>query len=158
MTQEERIQAFELLGKSLDDQPANEFQSLAENVRQENPWFTEANVRMAVNGVRKLLQSDGLRKWVANYDLAMEPKVIAVVMAGNIPMVGFHDLLCVLICGHSILIKCSSKDTELMKFITTRLVEIELFPGPVIAEDQLGHEWFPDNLSPAPSLGSCRSR
>ena len=80
MTQEERIQAFELLGKSLDDQPANECQSLAENVRQENPWFTEANVRMAVNGVRKLLQSDGLRKWVANYDLAMEPKVIAVVM------------------------------------------------------------------------------
>jgi Acyl-CoA reductase (LuxC) len=125
MTLEERIQAFEILGNSLEDQPTNEFQSLAERVRQENPWFTEANVRMAVNGVRKLLQPNELRDWAGDYALNTQPKKIAVVMAGNIPMVGFHDFLCILICGHSIMIKSSSKDTVLMKFITDRLIDIE---------------------------------
>ncbi len=125
MTIEERIGAFEILGKSLQHQPLQEFQSFAERVRNENPWFTEANVRMAIYGLQKLLHPGELREWAGSHNLVSEPKKIAVVMAGNIPMVGFHDFLCVLICGHSILIKTSSKDTVLMKFIANRLMDIE---------------------------------
>jgi Acyl-CoA reductase (LuxC) len=75
--------------------------------------------------VQKLLEPHALSEWAARYDLVTQPKKIAVVMAGNIPMVGFHDFLSVLICGHSIQIKTSSKDTVLMKFIAGRLMGIE---------------------------------
>jgi hypothetical protein len=125
MTAAERINAFEVLGKLLKDLPHEEFQSLAENVRNENPWFTEENVRLAIAGVRKLLLTDDLRTWAAKYPLETMPKKVAVVLAGNIPMVGFHDFMCVLISGHSILIKASSKDSVLMKFITNSLIRIE---------------------------------
>lgn len=125
MNLEERIRAFEILGASLQHLPVTEFQSLAERVRQENPWFTESNVRMAIHGVVKLLQPDELRNWINAYSLPEQPKKIAVVMAGNIPLVGFHDFLCVLIAGHSILIKSSSKDTVLIRFVANRIIEIE---------------------------------
>ncbi len=125
MTATERIYTFEVLGRLLEDLTREEFQSLAENVRNENPWFTEENVRLAIAGVRKLLLPDDLRRWASNYHLDTKPKKVAVVLAGNIPMVGFHDLLCVLIGGHSILIKASSKDAVLMKFITNSLIHIE---------------------------------
>lgn len=109
----------------MEELPENEFQSLAEDARNENPWFTEVNVRIAVSGLKKLLKLDGLKKWTSVYNLDTQSKKIAVVMAGNIPMVGFHDFLSVLISGHSILIKYSSKDSVLIKFLVNKLTEIE---------------------------------
>lgn len=109
--------------REMDD---DALQSLALKTRNENSWFTEDSVRMAVSGVAKFLSTESLRQWTSAYDL--EPTVskkIAVVMAGNIPLVGFHDFLCVLIAGHSILIKRSSKDSALIQFVVDKLVEIE---------------------------------
>jgi len=125
MTSEERINAFDVLGQLLEDLTPDEFQSLAEKVRNENPWFTEANVRLAIGGVRTFLLPSELRSWATAFRLDTIPKKVAVVLAGNIPMVGFHDLLCVLISGHSILIKSSSKDSVLMKFLTDSLINVE---------------------------------
>jgi hypothetical protein len=125
MTSEERMNAFDVLGQFLEHLTLEEFQSLAEKVRNENPWFTEANVRLAIDGVRKLLLPSELRIWASACHLDTLPKKVAVVMAGNIPMAGFHDLLCVLISGHSILIKSSSKDSVLMKFLTDSLIRVE---------------------------------
>lgn len=122
---EERIEAFHNLGILLAELPENDFKSIAERARNENPWFTEASVRMAVRGITILLKPEALQTWTAGYNFGMQPKKIAVVMAGNIPMVGFHDFLSILICGHSILIKCSKKDSVLIHFLVDHLSKIE---------------------------------
>jgi len=125
MKVEERIGAFHRLGVLLEELSNDEIQSLALSARLENPWFTGVNVRMAVSSLKKLLILDELRKWTSVYNFDTPSKKIAVVMAGNIPMVGFHDFLSVLISGHSILMKCSSKDSVLIKFLVNKLIEIE---------------------------------
>jgi hypothetical protein len=66
-----------------------------------------------------------LEAWLSPYPPAVQERTIAVVMAGNVPMVGFHDLLSILIAGHHILIKESSKDRVLIHFITDSLIEVE---------------------------------
>ncbi len=125
MKMEKRILAFSALGKMLQQLSEDEFQSLAEEVRRENPWFTEGNVRMSVSGISKFLTKNKLEEWISPYTFNNNPKKIALIMAGNIPMVGFHDLLCVLISGHYALIKLSSKDSVLIKFLVRNLLTIE---------------------------------
>ncbi|HEY9044456.1 MAG TPA: acyl-CoA reductase [Ohtaekwangia sp.] len=120
-----RINAFSALGQSLKGLNFTDFQSLAEQAARENPWFTKDNVRMALDGIVEFLQKDKLEQWTAPYIIPTESKKVALVMAGNIPLVGFHDLLSVLICGHSALIKLSSKDSVLLKYILNKLFELE---------------------------------
>ena len=123
MKVEERLSAFGELGRMLREMDDDALQSLAWKTRNENSWFTEDSVRMAVSGVAKFLSTESLRRWTSAYDLEPSvPKKIAVVMAGNIPLVGFHDFLCVLIAGHSILIKRSSKDSALIQFVVDKLI------------------------------------
>ena len=91
-----------------------------------NPWFTPGNVRMALDSIAKQLTEENLFKWISGYPWLKketEKKRIGVVMAGNIPLVGFHDFLSVLISGNQIIAKMSSKDSDLLKFITSVLCE-----------------------------------
>ncbi len=122
MKMEERIVAFSALGNLIEQLSEEEFQSLAEEIRRENPWFTEANVRMAVSGIAKFLNKEKLQGWTSSYTFNNNPKKVALIMAGNIPMVGFHDLVCVLISGHHAMIKLSSKDSVLIKFLVHKLI------------------------------------
>ena len=125
-TIEDRINAFASLGNFLDTLPEEDLQTIAERPRLENPWFTIDNVRLALSGIISSLKKESLHQWLNDYSLSTTPsKKVAVVMAGNIPLVGFHDLLCILISGHTAIIKVSSKDSVLMKFITSKLVELE---------------------------------
>jgi Acyl-CoA reductase (LuxC) len=122
---EDRVKAFVQLGEFIKNLPIEKFKTLAESIRIENAWFTEASLRMAVSGIAKYLDEENLRKWLKNYTLAQRPsKVILLIMAGNIPLAGFHDLLCVLINGDAALIKVSSKDSILIKLITDKLIDI----------------------------------
>jgi hypothetical protein len=81
----------------------------------------------AIHAWGKLLKNENLTKWLEPYQLSVqtEPKMVAIIMAGNIPLVGFHDLLCVLVSGNKALVKLSSDDTELMKWVAESLIEIE---------------------------------
>jgi hypothetical protein len=125
---EERIKAFVQLGEFIKSLPEEKFKTLAESIRIENPWFTEENLRMTVSGILNFLDEKKLCEWLSSYSLSeRQSKIIAIIMAGNIPAVGFHDLLCVLIKGDSALIKLSSKDTTLMKFLIAKLIDIN--PG-----------------------------
>ena len=91
-----------------------------------NAWFTPTHVAIAVdNIVNEFLQKDKLEQWIANYQLPEQAKTIGIVMAGNIPLVGFHDFLCGFVSGHKLLIKQSSKDDVLLKHIIARLTEWE---------------------------------
>lgn len=138
MTVDQRIRAFHRLGKELETLSEHDFQSLAHAVRNENPWFTPDNVRMAVRSIASWLDEKTLATWTAPYDMARTPRVVAIVMAGNIPLVGFHDLLSVLIAGHHALIKTSAKDTLLVNDIIKRLVAIEPeFAGRITIAEQL---------------------
>lgn len=81
-----------------------------------NAWFDEINVRLAFKHLALMLKEDGLKTWVSEYSIPnnLSDKTVALIMAGNIPMVGFYDLLCVLISGHKAMVKLSSDDTVLM--------------------------------------------
>ena len=125
---EERTKAFVQLGEYIKNLPEEKFKTLAEGIRIENSWFTEGNLRMTVSGILKFLDEENLRDWLSGYlQPTRNPQIIAIIMAGNIPAVGFHDVLCVLLNGDSALIKLSSKDTVLLKFLLEKLIEIN--PG-----------------------------
>lgn len=126
MTLEQRISAFVKLGNHLSSLSEEGFESLALQARLENPWFTADNVKRSLTGIAQYLQEDKLRQWTSAYSLnPEEPKVIALVLAGNIPMVGFHDLLCVLISGHHAQLKLSSKDSRLIPYLIKHLIWFE---------------------------------
>jgi hypothetical protein len=124
----QRIAAFARLGDELRHLTPSALAALAEGARSENPWFTPANVALSLEGIIKFLNEDTLSKWLSGYDLnKVTPKIIGVVMAGNIPLVGFHDFLSVLISGHCLLAKVSSKDSVLINHVAGKLIEVE--PG-----------------------------
>ncbi|AKD03515.1 acyl-CoA reductase [Pontibacter korlensis] len=126
MTLENRIEAFVELGKQLQNLTPEERQALAFSAASRNPWFTEENVTCALSGIVTMLQEQYLREWLYPYHLKqVTPKKVGVVMAGNIPMVGFHDFLAVLISGHHLLAKLSSSDDILVKRLANMLIGIE---------------------------------
>lgn len=91
-----------------------------------NGWFTRADILRAVEAIRsEMLDCDMLAAWLSHYTKAVEPKRVAVIMAGNIPLVGFFDLLCVVAAGHECHLKPSSKDSVLMRYIVEQLRDIE---------------------------------
>jgi len=138
MTLEQRIKALAALGKRLRTIDNNEFNNLASRAASENPWFTEKNIRMAWQSVTDMLEENALRSWVSSYNLDDEGKTIAIVMAGNIPLVGFHDFLCVLICGDIVQIKLSSKDALLMRYFADTLIDTEpYFKNKIVFADKL---------------------
>lgn len=121
----ERVDAFVKLGEYIKNLPEEKFKSLAESIRLENPWFTESSVRMAVSGLLLYLDEKNLIEWIKRYSPAHHnPRTILLIMAGNIPLAGFHDFLSVLINGDTAVIKLSSKDTVFIKFLTEKLVDI----------------------------------
>lgn len=122
------IETFAALGRRLEHfgQTAAT-QAVIEAARQENPWFTAESVAAAVEAIRiEMLQPDRLAAWVAPYRLPVgRPRRVLVVMAGNIPLVGFFDLLCVVISGHHCLVKPSSKDRVLIEYLLDELLAID---------------------------------
>ncbi len=110
--------------EELNNQFFQTFESLIKNSHIHNPWFTEENMRFALGVAGKSLNSETLFSWLSQYNKQTAdktPKTIAVIMAGNIPLVGLHDMLCVLISGHKLLAKLSVKDSYLLKMIATVL-------------------------------------
>jgi Acyl-CoA reductase (LuxC) len=94
---------------------------------QINGWFIPEFTNLAAENIaRRFLQKDLIEQWTKKYDLRStldNPKKVGIIMAGNIPMVGFHDLLAVFISGHKAMIKLSSKDETLIKHLADKLVE-----------------------------------
>jgi Acyl-CoA reductase (LuxC) len=90
-----------------------------------NPWFTPEFIDIAARNIAlNFLDKQKLESWTSSYKIReVSPKKIGIVMAGNIPLVGFHDLLCVFISGHKAIIKPSSKDETLIKHLIQKLAE-----------------------------------
>jgi hypothetical protein len=125
MNLQERIEGFLQLKSVLENLSLDERESLYSHAALANPWFTHENIDQALNGIIKFLDKEKLIKWAESYlPQQTKSKKIGVAMAGNIPLVGFHDLLCVLVFGHTLIAKLSSQDTVLMKFISEHLKKI----------------------------------
>ncbi|SDS44012.1 Acyl-CoA reductase (LuxC) [Formosa sp. Hel1_31_208] len=92
-----------------------------------NGWFTKSNMLFAFGGWSNQLTISNINQWVSKYNFNIEtPKKIAIIMAGNIPLVGFHDFLSVLMSGHQVLVKQSSKDKHLLPFLAKYLEFVEI--------------------------------
>ncbi|MCF6222320.1 MAG: acyl-CoA reductase [Flavobacteriaceae bacterium] len=147
MTIEKRIEAFVKLGDFLgqfqlkkiekkdnillNDLFFEPFHMQIKRAQESNAWFTVENVIYSFSSWSKILTHKNLNKWVSTYNLNnTKTKSIGVIMAGNIPLVGFHDFLTVLISGNQIMVKQSSTDKYLLPLIAKYLEHIEpLFKG-----------------------------
>jgi len=126
LTVQHRIAAFHELGQFLIHQESSEIQQLIEIAGRRNPWFTPENVSRSLRAWSRLLQADSLSKWLAFYPFDEDfDRHVGLVFAGNIPLVGFHDLLAVLLAGYKAKIKLSSQDQVLNQFLLEKLIEIE---------------------------------
>lgn len=100
-----------------------EFSDLLINCEQQNPWFTYENQKFALLHWAKLLNQDNVKQWLSKYQISKPPKQVGLILAGNIPLVGFHDVLAVLLSGHHAQIKLSSKDTLMIPYLLNKWSE-----------------------------------
>jgi len=103
-----------------------DFQNLIQLSQSHNGWYTLENVCFAVQSWATALTEENLDKWLSNYHFnESTPKNIGLILAGNIPLVGFHDFLSVLVSGHNVLVKTSSNDQFLLPFLAKYIIAIE---------------------------------
>lgn len=127
------INALLLLGDEIRSIASNpdgfsadsEYKAVIREAQINNPWFIPEFVELALKNIGDQLSEDNINKWLDPYTLdgrtSASPKTVGIVMAGNVPMVGFHDLLSVLVSGNKALCKLSSDDNVLIPFLTGRL-------------------------------------
>lgn len=127
MTVETRIQAFVQLGIRIRNLSATQKEILFAKAENSNNWFTPPNCEDAMEGIAYLLEEKKLRKWLDTYafDESKASKRVGILMAGNIPLVGFHDLMTVLISGHQAHVKLSTGDEVMMKWVIDQLRVIQ---------------------------------
>lgn len=127
MQLQQRIDLLVRLGEYMQNDN-NEFRLVKEKAHLENPWFVPEFIDLSIKNIcEHFLQKNKLEAWTASYNLIQQnnAKSVGIVMAGNIPLVGFHDLLCVFITGNVALIKPSSKDSVLINHLVQKLIEWE---------------------------------
>lgn len=141
MTIEQRREKLEILGRFMDQfkrsgiekkeqVPQNDphFEILNEKIKaavHHNGWFTLENVLFSMEQWSQALTGENLRKWMAPYNFKQDSsKTVGVIMAGNIPLVGFHDFISVLMSGHKVLVKQSSNDKLLLPVLVDYLIAI----------------------------------
>lgn len=142
MLQNEKKRSFIELGKFLSQFSENnssrkptvlhndlffdDFIELIKLSQSHNGWYTPEQVYFSIQSWAEALTEENLNQWLSAYDFQIkEPKNIALILAGNIPLVGFHDFLSVLITGHNVLIKTSSNDQHLLPFLAKYIIAID---------------------------------
>ena len=111
------VRLGELLSKT------EQFNDIFDKAEQQNSWFTRANVTFAFKSWSEALSKNNVQQWLSQYQLPQttSPKKILIIMAGNLPLVGLHDLLCVLVTGHKAIVKLSSNDCVLLPYLITQM-------------------------------------
>ena len=142
MTLENKIDAFVSLGDFLRQfkedasvesveiaQNSIFFEAFSELIKlsqSHNGWYTPEQVYFSINSWAEALNEENLRIWLSRYNFVEKaPKTVAIILAGNIPLVGFHDFLSVLISGNKVLVKTSSNDQHLLPFLAKYLIAVQ---------------------------------
>ena len=101
------------------------FEKTIQQGKLNNPWFTDQNMKVNLSYWAEKLNKYDLTQWMNNYDtMNVSSKSVAIIMAGNIPLVGFHDFLSVFLSGHNSIIKLSSNDKHILPFLTNLMISI----------------------------------
>ncbi len=131
MNIEKKINSLYRLGKEIHKIIYNQ-DEIIHQASKHNPWFVPEFVLKALYGISYLLDEEKLKEWISNYDLSSNSKKnIGIIMAGNIPLVGFHDLITVLLSSHRAIIKLSHNDDVLIPYLVNILRSID----PEIGDD-----------------------
>lgn len=137
----QRIKAFEALRGRLQSLSVEELDEWYWRAQNNNAWFTPKYIQRAIDGFIQYLEPQAFQQWLNQYAIPEERnavKTVGVIMAGNIPMVGIHDFLTVLISGHHLRAKLSSQDPYLLKEIGKMLVALEpAMEGAFVFEDRM---------------------
>lgn len=133
MNREKQISGLAQLGfyinKFLEVKPENyneideKFAALLRKSEIENSWFTQESQRFALKQWADLLTEENLNHWLSKYKPSHNSKKVGLILAGNIPMVGFHDVISVILSQHIALIKLSSKDRTILPFLLNKWQE-----------------------------------
>jgi hypothetical protein len=120
------LSAFSELGLQLLN-PNEQLSEIINDEKHYNAWFTPESVLQAVTAIGKMLNPKSLGEWLDKYSVPQNEhdKRVGLILAGNIPLVGFHDVLCVLVSGNHALIKASVQDTRLIKYVLQMLINID---------------------------------
>lgn len=124
LTQDKVIIALRKLGEKLSN-PADILGDSIYSIENSNAWFTAENIKKSILSFSEMLNADDIAAWFEDIRFNESPRKVGLILAGNIPMVGFHDIICVLATGNIALIKLSSSDDKLIKLIINLLLEIE---------------------------------
>ncbi|HMP87069.1 MAG TPA: acyl-CoA reductase, partial [Lacibacter sp.] len=137
MKLQERIEILEKTGRYMLGETGAEdaaaWSAAQEQAYRQNNWFLPAFQQQAITALAtRFLRKEALEKWAAHYHLDdnIQPRTVGIVMAGNIPLVGFHDFLAVFVSGHRQVCKLSSKDGVLLKHLVEQLIRL----NPAVAE------------------------
>lgn len=123
MTKQERIAAFAKLGEWLIH-PDEETTYFIAQLHSKNAWYTTDNVIRQMRRIGNNLTQEKLTKWISVYPAEDSSKTVGLVLAGNLPLVGFHDILSCLLMGFSVQLKASSDDAGLTPYIVNKLIQI----------------------------------
>lgn len=127
MNLKQRISDFAALGDYILQNKAD-LEHITHKAFVYNNWFTIENTQKALNNIaQEYLNKEKLEHWLQRYNEKIESntmRTIAMVAAGNIPMVAFHDILCILISGNKLQLKLSEKDKFLLPFLFDKLIAI----------------------------------
>jgi hypothetical protein len=119
MVQDYRISALKAWAKEISSIDLEPYLS---SIEEANPWFTAENIDWAIRGVLRYLKEDHLDEWKLRYtNYSSTQKIIGVIMAGNLPLVGIHDFICVFASGHQIRMKLSHQDQLLLPLLLDKL-------------------------------------
>jgi len=121
MTVQERKNTLIALGERLKNLSEAEFTELSLRAINQNNWFTATNIKTAIQAWASSLAPDKVEQWTRDLLEVSTAKSVGLIMAGNIPMVGMHDLLAVLVSGHKAAIKLSSQDSALIQFVINEI-------------------------------------
>ena len=102
----------------------DEFNAVLRKSEIENPWFTIENQKFTLKQWANLLTEQNLNQWLSQYKTPLLSKRVGLILAGNIPMVGFHDVISVVLSNHIPVIKLSSKDKRLLPFLLEKWNEL----------------------------------
>ncbi|MDT0552059.1 acyl-CoA reductase [Urechidicola vernalis] len=97
------------------------YETQIKRAHETNGWFDVENVCFSLQSWSEALTEENLTEWTANYAFNNKSKSVAIIMAGNIPLVGFHDILSVLISGHKVVAKVSSNDKYIIPLVAKYL-------------------------------------
>jgi hypothetical protein len=164
MSFEKKIEILTNLAQTLQSSPEG-LEVAIRKAKQQNQWFTADNVKLSVDAIiHHFLAENQLRKWLSNYSFNSTKKTIGIIAAGNIPLVGFHDVLCCFVCNFPIKVKLSSKDTPLMEYMIELLQEADKswkaeiverlheFDAVIATGSNNTHRFFEQYFSKVPSL------